>query len=437
MEKSINSPISDDYGPKAETAETIKSWITDNSTKSSSGYTFSTFFMSPCIAYVCIVAVVCYYNHLTENYRIKRIKEKLDSTAQVIKANCKYELQNVFLLSLLFVIYTVVLSACAIGYSYNTNKILNEEYTNYYSFHTKGELFFATGLSVSIMVLDGFVFAAFISALIVIMILQKRSSKSNNDEIWFWKFCAYSIIFPLCNLANHFHYIVIAFIHDVYHATGVALVYGILIVILYEALVQLPKIFANCKDLCIKCYTCIKCCKSIKNFGKDNDNENDAGSKTPLTQTCDNNESRQSENTEFYIHILVAKIIVIVILIGYFIYNILIYHYLPINKAFDDATNHLIGLYQAITVFFAAVAAYLIFNKEYTSPISVFTKAEYEHGVLEKNRCKNWENFTAQKRDNIMAKELLELLKNMKPSLDNTQGDNSGGNPEIREIEQS
>ena len=29
----INSPISDDYSPKAETAETIKRWITDDATK--------------------------------------------------------------------------------------------------------------------------------------------------------------------------------------------------------------------------------------------------------------------------------------------------------------------------------------------------------------------------------------------------------------------
>ncbi len=398
-----------------------------------------------------------------------------------------------------------MLSACAIGYSYNTNKILNEEYTNYYSFHTKGELFFATGLSVHTMVLDGFVFAAFISAPIVIIILKKTCCKSKIDEIWFCQFCAYSIIFPFCNLANHFHYIIIAFIHDVYHAIGVALVYGILIVVLCEALVQLPKVFENCKDSCIKCCTSIKniqgntrddsncetqaetpgsiemlaepcdstnendagsetlddtpliqpaetrgsvqCCKTLavpcdsirnrktafknicncecnkrKKFGKDNDNENDAGS-----ERQDDNRSMHSCH---FICILVAKIIVIVILIGYFIYNILIYYYLPINKAFDDATNHLIGLYQAITVFFAAVAAYLIFNKEYTSSISVFTKAEYEHGVLKRNRCKNWKNFTAQKRDNIMAKELLELLKNMKPRLDNTQGDNPGGNPE-------
>ena len=51
--------------------------------------------------------------------------------------------------------------------------------------------------------------------------------------------------------------------------------------------------------------------------------------------------------------------------------------------------------------------------------------------MLEGNHCREWKNITAQKRDNIMAKELLELLKNMKPSSDNTQGN------ENREIEQS
>ena len=561
MEKSINSPISDDYSPKAETAETIKSWITDGSTKYSSTYTFSVFLVSPLISYVLIAIAVCYYNHLAENCRITRIKEKLDSKMEAIIANCKYDLQNEYLLSLLFVIYALVLSCCGMGFTDYTNKILNEEYvTKYYKFQNGGRLYFATNLIETSSILDGFVLFAFIAVQIFIALLKLKCSccKSKIDDMWFWKFCAYSVIFPLCTLANHFHYIIIAFIHDVYHATGVALVYGILIIIIYEALVQLPKILIKLCEIKRKC-SCPRCFKKKRNSHSGNisqrqvegsggtaDSENmspaQVENSTPIedleTTASENNSEAQVENstsmhqgeasvseniitvqvenvlsiqgnetgaessgsnqnccTKFlknlscgrnksssdeednnlipphtqlentaesldsnqncvrnseeqasqsdktssyhYEWIFVLKIILLVILIGYFLYNMLIYYYLPINKAFDDATNHLIGLYQAITVIFAAFAAYLFFNREQTSPISVFTKAEYEHGVLKGKHCSEWENITAQKRDNIMAKELLKLLKNMKPSLDNTQGDNPGGNPEIREIEQS
>jgi len=38
-----------------------------------------------------------------------------------------------------------------------------------------------------------------------------------------WRSCAYSFMFPLCCLANHLNYIILAFVHDLYHATSVAI----------------------------------------------------------------------------------------------------------------------------------------------------------------------------------------------------------------------
>ncbi len=432
MEKSINSPISDDYSPKAETAQSISNWT--NNSAHYSGYVFSVFLISPPFSYAFIVFALCYYNHFLENGRIKRIKEKLSSVTEVTKDNCKNELQNEYLLSLLFVIYAVFLSILGM-YNYSrTATIIDNEYTDkYYKLGSSDKGDFATSIIICTLILDIIIILIFVTTSIIILCIHAKL-----DEITFWKFCAYSMIFPFCILANHFHYIVIAFIHDVYHATGVAFVYGILIITVYEALVQLPKIFEKCR----KCPSNDSENNSngqhvssgnsgstsnerINSSGEAGDeihtHQNNTPEKSRLVN-CDTNRAEQpkckifcKKCCNYYLFIFIAKIGLVAFLVAYFVYNILIYHYLPINKALDDAANHLIGLYQAIAVFFAAVAAYLFFNKEYTSPISIFTKAEYEEGVFSgtKQRRTDWETFSAQKKDNEMAKEFLKRLKKM------------------------
>ncbi len=63
-----------------------------------------------------------------------------------------------------------------------------------------------------------------------------------------------------------------------YHATGVAFVYGIVIIIVYEALVQLPRVLEHLYKLlnkcCSKCFTCIKKIQgNHSNSGDDSNSE--------------------------------------------------------------------------------------------------------------------------------------------------------------------
>ena len=68
-----------------------------------------------------------------------------------------------------------------------------------------------------------------------------------------WRYCVYSILFPLCCIANHLNYIIIAFIHDLYHATSVAIVYGVVVLFFYGFLKQVSNLIGNHKYLIEKC----------------------------------------------------------------------------------------------------------------------------------------------------------------------------------------
>ena len=61
------------------------------------------------------------------------------------------------------------------------------------------------------------------------------------------EYCTNSVVFPFCLIVNHLNYIIIAFIHDVYHATDVAIIYGVVISALFGVLMQMSYWFDKCK----------------------------------------------------------------------------------------------------------------------------------------------------------------------------------------------
>ena len=215
-EKSISSPISDDYNPKAETADSILK-LQDNNTNSSN-YISSTFYIFPFLTIPLLLFSVFYYNDLTEHSRMKKIIKTFAGNDDKKKWNYKYQLQNEFVLSQLFVVYTMVISTLGVGFTIDTGKRLNHEITDYFNLaHGTVRSRHSTSLPILALILD----------LIVLIPLQLIVGywcykKSGYGE-WIWRYCAYSIVFPLCCAANHLNFIIIAFIHDVYHAILVLL----------------------------------------------------------------------------------------------------------------------------------------------------------------------------------------------------------------------
>jgi len=219
-------------------------------------------------------------------------------------------------------------------------------------------------------------------------IFNNDSSTSSNDRLRstfiFWRFCAYSIIFPLCCIANHFNYIIIAFIHDVYHATSVAIVYGAVFLFGYGILQQFSYLLGN-----------INC--------QDKEDEGDSG-----------------ENKCLYIFWLLKPFLVLCLGL-YVALDIILYFFLPIDDDFDDAANNFISLYQTVIVFITAVVAYFFINKPFRSPVSVFALAEQKEEILGIS-TKLKEN-SDRDRDLLMASEILKLLKEQQKYLQRHNGE--------------
>ena len=213
--------------------------------------------------------------------------------------------------------------------------------------------------------------------------------KQNLDT---WRFCAYSIVFPLSCVANHLNYIIIAFIHDLPHATSVAIVYGVVLLFFYGLLKQVSYLCGGCA--------------------------------TTLRLVC----------------LLIGKLILMLFLSGYIAFSILLYFFLPIDDELDNAANHFISIYQTVFLFLTAMATYFLVSKPFRSPISIFTKAEFEFNIMGlNNRDENyktseidkdqWSDLTDKERDLVIAKKVLTILKKQEEFLQR-QTDVGNTNPE-------
>ena len=198
--------------------------------------------------------------------------------------------------------------------------------------------------------------------------LNKEEAKSPSLVYW-WQYCAYSIFFPLCCLFNHLNYIIIAFIHDLNHATSVAIVYGIVTVSLYLLLDNIPYVL---------------CCKRIKES-------------LPVLQ--------------------LIKILLVLVLLGYISMGIVLYFLLPIQNAFEDAANNFLSIYNTIAVFFTALVLYFVFKVRTRSLISIFTRAldsiffKDEKAMHMNIRRRDWKELSEQDKDIEVAKSLLKHIK--------------------------
>ena len=111
------------------------------------------------------------------------------------------------------------------------------------------------------------------------------------------------------------------------------------------------------------------------------------------------------------------KLLVVVLLVGYVSIDIILYFYIPIENAFDDAANHFISIYHTTIVFFTAIVAYFIVQRTSRSSIDVFSRALdsffYKDNKATKLNIKNdeWKLLSAQEKDIEVAKGLLTKIE--------------------------
>ena len=177
--------------------------------------------------------------------KIKNRKKKFEHKSQ---------LQNELILSFCFVLYAVAMSMASVFFSTEaeTKKHLNEEINQYFSISNE-KIYFKLLYSISFVPLiqDGIVILVLCGYALSLLLYQiwidhqkKKKQPSEEDDraeeddeakkealLW-WRFCAYSSFFSLACILNHLNFIIIAFIHNLYHATSITIVYGIIIVII-------------------------------------------------------------------------------------------------------------------------------------------------------------------------------------------------------------
>ena len=194
-------------------------------------------------------------------------------------------------------------------------------------------------------------------------------------KLWMplWEFCTYSTLFPLCSILNHLNYIIIAFINNLYHATGVAIGYGVIIVFYYVAVDRIPHI------LCL-------------------------------------DQSRKQSRGWHLVLLQVLKVSFLVLLSGYIAVDIILYFFIPIENAFDDAANHFISVYQTTIVFFTAIFLYFIYQLPSRTAMTTFSRAAdrlfYKHkssSVLNIARG-DWVRLGEDEKEIELAKGLLKKI---------------------------
>ena len=228
-----------------------------------------------------------------------------------------------------------------------------------------------------------------------------------------WRSCAYSFMFPLCFIANHLNYIIIAFIHDLYHATSVAVAYGVVILAFYGILRELSYLMKKFTDNTSNSDNSTDASResiavtAVNNPNNSVNNPNNSGNVFEddcLESSCFSCCSSKVCNGFFWL----IKPVLVLILIGYVVCIILLYLFLPIDTALDDATNHFISIYQTGVIFFTAVVAYFIINRPFRSSVSIFTQAQRQN-----NNLKMKKPFTKSEKENdiAMASAILDVLR--------------------------
>ena len=111
-------------------------------------------FLFPFFSWALLLLIISYINDIGPNPRIKKIENILEKGTNRKKTELKYQLQNECVMSMLFVLYTFILSILAMISGVKTEDHLHEEVSKYF-FLDKGSLGLLYSLSFVPLVQDG------------------------------------------------------------------------------------------------------------------------------------------------------------------------------------------------------------------------------------------------------------------------------------------
>ena len=308
--------ITEDYNSKAtaNSADTIITWNKDHMEVGS--YLMSYSVILYMLSLVISSFAISFYLFAKPHDYFNRAKVLINSTSTGAW-EIKTQMFIIMAMSIVFSIYVLSMDVTALVYK---GKV-HEEFNDWYKNDTIKNL---NHLNICFFVLDALIFAGTI-VLTILSCCYNCIKESVNVALPYYFF-----LFPIAIIASRIDLIIIGFIQNPFHATGVAVSYGIMVIsciAILEMSSHLFHIYYECKPRCLS-FCCI----------------------------C-------------------AFISIIIVLLLFFVYLVALYFLVPINNAFDEAPNEIITIYQSVVVLLGGFFVYWILLRLYRSPLDILIKA--------------------------------------------------------------
>ena len=260
MKRTIYPAIDDNYDPKSYSAEKIKEY--HSNFRHISRLLMTSQVVFPLLALFWATLIVSYCTHTKSPYNeyLWDKKENIEG-----KWEMKVQLSITYTLSLLFSLYTTVMSAIAVGVQ---EYDLDEDIGMWYYFKKNtNQLRTIYFLPIMMVMEDSIVLLVHILCIIIVCcgcFVKKKCDQGIHEkcaclsfakeERFWWMFAAYSIVAPIVNLSVHANYILIGFIHDQQHALGAGVFYAVLTILTIKVLRMVAELSTKfgkkyyCKD---------------------------------------------------------------------------------------------------------------------------------------------------------------------------------------------
>ena len=367
MDFSIYPKIPSDYFPKADNSTTIEAW-NDRNTQVSVYLTSYQIIVPLVVLFFSIVAISYFLFSNSQAYH-DTVKELIDS-----KTAAGWELRTnmyiVMAISFTFSGYVFCMDIAAAVFREHKTR---PEFQWFSGDHGSGSpLDQLYNLTIGLSVVDG-VLLGLCSATLIFMGFCRHSQGLLKTTLpW------YFLVFPSVNLAAHADQIIIGFIHNSYHATGIGITYGIILV------------------------TCIALLRFISLLIH--------ARLTDVGGTGYERENMCSRNEFILVPIFIFLSIIIILSSVYFI---ALYYLLPISSAIDDAPNRILTIYQSIVVIFAAYFTYWVVVRKHSSPLDFMIKGKdkQQAKMKESQRDKKWKKATYEVKELTLVEYLLNILE--------------------------
>ena len=314
--------------------------------KSRNTYLFVHFIVFPILTYLLILFTVVHFTDHNLNHVLREGPGEREKRHHLA-------LQNKAILSLAALMYILTLSSVSVYQTANISKYFSQEVSQYLTFLPLENkvLQVMSSLSATTLALDAVVC---VLALICLLIMGWTRN--------IWKYCAYSILFPLCCVANHLNYIVIAFIHNMLHAINMAGVYTLVGIFLSATLTNISY----------------------------------------LVDKRIHNKNRHPMAIQ-----LIVKMAAAALLCGYIAYATLFYILLPSRKTQLNSIN------VAIVAAISAAAVYFWTRKPQQSFLWILAEAETER--RRGNSSDSWHRKTTREQEVTIARALLHKVLSPAP----------------------